>query len=97
MSAPNLATLASQAPVGHVPLADPDFMTAQTGPPLPDELVEASLRLVELREAWLARPGNYPPPRTAPAEVHAVHRERWMRSAEFADAMQLLRNAQQHA
>lgn len=60
------------------------------------EVKEASLRLVELREAWLERPGNYPPPRTAPPEAHAEHRDRWMRSAEFAHAMQILRNAQQN-
>lgn len=33
MSNPTLAELADRAPVGPVPLADPDFMMAQTGPP----------------------------------------------------------------
>lgn len=38
---PDLATLADQAPVGHVPLADPDFMLlAQPGPDkLPEDVI----------------------------------------------------------
>lgn len=40
MSQPTLAELADRAPVGPVPLADPDFMMAQTGPPpLPADVI----------------------------------------------------------
>lgn len=40
MSTPTLADLADRAPLGPVPLADPDFMMAQTGPPpLPADVI----------------------------------------------------------
>ena len=68
-------------------------MTA-TLPPPADPVTEAQLRQAELYESWITRPQNYRPPPWAPREAHDEHRARWERSAEFAHAQQLLRNAQ---
>jgi hypothetical protein len=49
--------------------------------------------MAELRDHWLSKPENYPPPpRCEPELVHA-HRNRWLSSAEYAHGHNLMREA----
>jgi hypothetical protein len=48
-------------------------------------------RCADLRETWLSRPENYPPPRWAPREAIDAHQRRWLASVEKAHCDMILR------
>jgi hypothetical protein len=61
--------------------------------PSPTAAREALQRRTELREAWLERPANYPPPRGSHPDLVHDHHRRWLASVEYAHCCQILRDA----
>jgi len=53
-------------------------------------MTEAEIRMIELRNHWLAQPENYPPPRWATRTEIDRHRERWLASKECAHGTMLM-------
>lgn len=58
---------------------------------------EAVNRCAEVRQAWLDRPENYPPPmRTSTRAEIDAHHQRWQRSQEKAHCDMILRDVFNH-
>ncbi len=56
-------------------------------------IIEAQQRMAELREHWLSKPENYPPPRGSHHDLIHAHRNKWLASAEYAHGHNLMREA----